>query len=131
MLAFYREAVVMPPEDMPEIKGIFLGGCVERGVGSSFRRQAHAHNYKTDPHFGWVCFRSIKRLGVWRAIPAAANSGRAETSIVIDKPGRTLWHEYAHILTPNHGHDDTWRRKMQELNQPIPKHLQRKARGKG
>ncbi len=129
MLAFYREAVVEVPGEMPEIKGIFLGGCIERGVGSSFRRQAHAHNHKSDAYFGWVCFRSIKRLGAWRGIPStSAGNSSAETVVVIDKPSRTLFHEYAHILTPNHGHDDTWRRKMEELGQPIPKHYQRKKR---
>jgi hypothetical protein len=37
------------PFDWPEVVGVFVGGCVERGVGSAFRRQAHAHNHRGDP----------------------------------------------------------------------------------
>jgi hypothetical protein len=35
------------------------------------------------------------------------------------EPSATLMHEIAHILTPNHGHDDAWRTKMAELGQKV------------
>ena len=79
-------------------KGTFVGGCVERGDGSSFRRRAHAHCFDSDPHKGWICVRSPKRLRM-------ANG----------KPSMLMLHEMAHILTPNHWHDDYWRDKVREL----------------
>ena len=96
-------------------KGVFIGGCVERGVGSSFRAKAHAHNRKKDPYFGWICLRSIKRAGEVKRN-------------LITKPSQLLYHEYAHILTPDHYHDDTWRKKMKELGQPIPEQYKKKPR---
>lgn len=122
----YREAVVQVPDSMPEVEGIFLGGCVKRGVGSSFRARAHAHNTRSskryfDIHTGWICVRSIDRLGQYHAV--AQDDG--STLIVIDKPSRLLMHEYAHILCPNHGHDDKWRKTMKKLGQPIPRQYQR------
>lgn len=103
--------------DWREVKGIFVGGCVERGVGSSFRAKAHAHCFRKDPYFGWICVRSAKRLG--------EVSGQEVT-----KPSALLWHEYAHILTPDHYHDDYWRGTMKVLGQPIPEQYQRKRRTK-
>jgi hypothetical protein len=100
------------PWRWPEVLGIFVGGCVERGIGSSFRRKAHAHNHRTHEYFGWICVRSPRRL--------YAADGTS--------PSVTLWHEYAHILTPGHGHDDAWRATMRRFGQPIPAHLQKRTR---
>lgn len=98
-----------------EVKGVFVGGCVARGVGSSFRRRAHAHCMLRDPHFGWICFRSLKRVG------------KVEDHMIVE-PSRLLWHEYAHILTPDHYHDDEWRKTMKFLGQPIPDQYKKKKR---
>jgi len=101
--------------DWHEVKGIFVGGCVKRGVGSSFRAKAHAHCWTDDPYFGWICVRSAKRLGEVQGQE-------------ITKPSQLLWHEYAHILTPDHYHDDAWRRTMKVLGLPITEQYQKKKR---
>jgi len=101
--------------DWSQVKGIFVGGCVERGVGSSFRAKAHAHCFLQDPYFGWICVRSAKRLGEVQGHE-------------ITKPSALLWHEYAHILTPNHYHDDAWRATMKVLGQPVPEQYKKKKR---
>jgi hypothetical protein len=101
--------------DWRQVKGIFVGGCVERGVGSSFRAKAHAHNNLKDKHFGWICLRSIKRVGEVQGHE-------------ITNPSRLLWHEYAHILTPNHYHDDAWRGTMKVLGQPLEEQYKKKKR---
>lgn len=124
MQAFYRRATVAVPLNMPQIKGIFLGGCVCRGVGSSFRAQAHAHNDRRDDNFGWVCFRSLRRLG--QVVLVECDDGTTEVQVM--KPSKILIHEWAHVLTPGHGHDDCWRAKMRELGQRIPKNCQKKMR---
>ncbi|MGQ9545933.1 MAG: hypothetical protein ACUVTR_02040 [Dehalococcoidia bacterium] len=113
-LPLAKEGVYHVP-GWPEVKGVFVGGCVDRGVGSSFRAKAHAHNRKSDKNFGWICVRSIKRVGEVRGN-------------VITKPSQLLWHEYAHILTPNHWHDDTWRAKMKEMGLPIKEQYKKKKR---
>jgi hypothetical protein len=109
------------PFDWPEVK-LFVGGCIERGVGSSFRHQAHAHNEKRDPHFGYICVRSHRRL-----FAAVRDDLTGEWSYS-DRPSRLMWHEYAHILTPGHGHDDTWRAMMKKLGQPLPAQYKKKTR---
>lgn len=42
------------------VVGVFVGGCVVRGDGSRFRRQAHAHTEGS--YRGWICYLSAKRL---------------------------------------------------------------------
>ncbi len=96
-------------------KGTFVGGCVERGEGSSFRRKAHAHTGGGNPlmqksYKGWICVRSMKRVFM--------KDGR---------PSQLMWHEMAHILTLS-GHTDKWRRKMKELGQPLQQRYEKKKR---
>lgn len=72
------------------MKGLFVGGCVERGDGSSFRAKAHAHI--SGRNKGWICVRKASRL--------------ADRELMI--------HELAHIIT-GHGHDDTFRAMVRKL----------------
>jgi len=68
----------------PELRGVFVGGCVQRGVGSKFHAKAHAHTHHE--YRGWICFRSTSWLNV-----------------------RQIWlHELAHVIT-REGHTDRWR----------------------
>jgi hypothetical protein len=100
------------PEEFgpPIVAGIFIGGCVDRGVGSSFRAQAHAHTVAAQDNLGWICVRSQRRL--------FTASGRV---------GRLLWHEFAHVIT-GHGHDDAWRSAMRALGQPITRQYRKQER---
>lgn len=75
--------------------GVFVGGCVARGDGSSFRARAHAH--WNGRFAGWICVRSAKRL--------YTPSGGASN---------LLLHELAHILTKQ-GHTDKFREVFKML----------------
>lgn len=68
----------------PEVRGVFVGGCVDRGVGSKFRAKAHAHT--GGKNLGWICFRSARWLHV----------------------RELLLHELAHIVV-REGHTRRWR----------------------
>ena len=111
-LAEYGPRFVPAGWDWPEVKGIFVGGCIDRGVGSRFRARAHAHSAEDDAHRGWICVLSHRRI--------FNPDGK--------RPSRLMIHERAHILT-GHGHDDVWRRKMRELGQPIPQRYRKRTRG--
>lgn len=97
----YGEFIVPEAWNMPAFVGVFVGGCVERGIGSSFRRMAHAHNQVGDHRYGWVCVRSPKRV--------ITATGR---------PTVLMFHEYAHLLTPNQGHSEGWGRRLAALGWP-------------
>src|SRR3990167_5671638 len=86
------------PIGQAPLKGVFNGGCVDRGEGSSSRRMGHAHIDKNGENPGWICIRSMKRIYNPR-------TGKLDD---------TLLHELAHILT-GQGHTLTWGRKFKEL----------------
>lgn len=100
---------IVPPEGIPEclrrpeMVGVFVGGCVERGVGSSFRARAHAHT--NGKHQGWICIRGWRRL-YQRGL---------------------MLHELAHILT-RQGHTDKWRACLRELGGRVDAHYQKRSR---
>lgn len=75
------------------VKGIFVGGCVARGDGSSFRAFAHAHSNAQDGHVGWICVRAAKRL--------------EDDALMI--------HELAHLSLGEGKHGDAWRREVLAL----------------
>jgi len=106
-----EDAGVKPvPSDMPGVKGIYVGGCVSRGLGNLSLKTscpaAHAHNDPRDEHFGWVCFQ----------VPEYVNDVRIRQ------------HELAHINVPCEGHTDKWRAEMVRLGQPIPDRYKRRTR---
>jgi hypothetical protein len=103
--------IVPPRGEWLGLVGVFVGGCVDRGDGSSFRRRAHAHNVTGGSHFGWVCIRS---------------AGRVRTAS--GNPSTLFLHEYAHIVTPNHGHDAAWRAAITALGRPAETERMRRRR---
>ena len=101
----------MPQVDYPAFKGypqflgLFVGGCVERGDGSSFRRKAHSHCVKGYLAYGWICVRSVKRLYIQGT----------------NRPSLLMWHELAHLLCDEHRtscsfHSPRFKRIMRELS---------------
>lgn len=82
--------------DSGVLRGVFLGGCAERGDGSSFRRKGHYH--WEGPKANWICIRSRKRL--------MTRTG---------KPSELMLHELAHGFAPKQWHSKTFRKKLKEL----------------
>ena len=92
--------------DRPEVRGVFVGGCVKRGEGSRFRAKAHSHIGSGHLYSGWICFLSWRRL--------------------VDQP--LVLHELAHILTGG-GHDDAWRAKVLEIGGTLDPVAERTGNG--
>jgi hypothetical protein len=86
----HARGVVHPadwPADLqrPEVRGLFLGGCVGKGLSTRhLRGSAHAHT--GGEYDGWICFRSPMHLD----------------------SRHVRLHELAHILT-RQGHTRRWR----------------------
>jgi hypothetical protein len=38
-----------------EVKGIWIGGCIEGAWGDGGLVAAHAHSFREDPYCGWIC----------------------------------------------------------------------------
>lgn len=114
---------IKPLAETPEIKGISVNRCIETGKPLHGRQYAHAHNHRENDFFGWICCR-FDYMGGYTLSCGEKWDGELTTM------SPTLWHEYAHILTPNHGHDDAWRRKMRELGQRVSRRYRKKRRKK-
>jgi hypothetical protein len=80
-----------PPElRHPSVRGVFIGGCCLRGVGSVFYGKAHAHTGPAGhPFTGWICVRRAHWLG--------------DSALML--------HELAHVVT-GEGHTARWRRYL-------------------
>lgn len=86
---------------------IRVGSCVE---GHDFTGcLAHAHNYEDTPFFGWICVRSVDLVGRYQR--------QADGTYHVVEPNPVIFHETAHILSPNHSHDAMWRYVMKELQE--------------
>ena len=87
--------------DFDVVWGVYVGGCIE-GANVSWRlfneMYGHAHNDSKDEWFGWICILDPKHV--------LTRTGR---------PTRTLLHEIAHLLVPNQGHTNKWRKVVTEL----------------
>lgn len=93
-----------------DFKGLFVGGCVRRGVGSRFRARAHAHIGAHDPYKGWICVPSPKRL--------YTTSGNTS---------QLMRHELAHLISGS-GHTEAWRCAAQIVGYRIPARYQKQVR---
>lgn len=69
------------------VKGIAVGGCVDRRDSIEKENTAHAHNYQEDKYFGWICVRFNYSL----------------------RDKKTILHEIAHLIACGRGHDKVWK----------------------
>lgn len=105
-----KQYIIIPPDEW-DCK-IHLMGCVERGIGSNIRRSAHAHNQKSSSNFKWLCFKSCKP-SVLGEIQQTQMGDKIIIKII--KSSKLLRHEYAHLLAPNQYHNNTFKRRENEL----------------
>lgn len=100
------------PENMPGVKGIFLGGCIERGIArisdKVFCEDAHAHTHGS--RAGWICFQ----------LPEYFRSPESH---------HLRMHELAHIMT-GEGHTDGWRKALEALGEEVPPRYHHRRRKK-
>lgn len=94
----------------PEVKGIAVGGCILRlkaGLDPKIKHQepGHAHNYPDDICFGWICAKSVEKIG--------EVEGR-----IVTKPSEFIRHEYAHILAPGTYHGKRFREVRRAIGNP-------------
>jgi hypothetical protein len=88
------------PADLqhPEVRGLFLGGCVAKGLGvrhlGGGSGGTHAHT--SGPNRGWICFGSTRLL----------DSREARL------------HELAHVVT-REGHTARWREYLLQIGGTI------------
>lgn len=137
----------MPKVDYPEfdkypqLKGVFVGGCVLRGDGSSFRAKAHAHTGPANKAFVKTVREyyefyhpeaselevesfidlEINHIG-WICVRSAKRLYNAN-----GQPSNTMRHELAHILTEQ-GHTQTWANMARSLGCRIPKNRYRSVK---
>ena len=82
------------------LRGVYVGGCIHErnawGIWESTR--SHAHNYRANEFYGWICI--LKPEDVLTA------SGR---------PTATLLHELGHLLAPDAHHSRAWKRAVISL----------------
>lgn len=82
------------------LRGVYVGSCVHErnawGIWDGVR--SHAHNYRKNEWFGWVC--------VLKAEDVLTSRG---------KPTTVLLHELAHLAAPESLHSRAWKRAVTEL----------------
>lgn len=96
------------PADLqrPEVRGVYLYGCVERGPASNIARSAHAHT--SGPYRRWICFKGK---------PPMENR-------------ETILHELAHVIS-GEGHTKRFRAVLVELGGTLTGYDHGGVRGMG
>lgn len=83
---------------IPELKGIYYGGCI---AGLNEPKDVLGHAHYQGIHTGWICVRSKMLL----------------------KDHQLLRHEVAHLIAPDDGHDDKWRAVVKKLGGHIDQYV--------
>jgi hypothetical protein len=70
----------------PAVRGVYIGGCIERGPGLGPRAKIHSHCVR-GTYRGWICMHKLDRL--------------------YDE--MLCLHELAHLIVDEPGHSARWR----------------------